>query len=631
VLFTYDGSATPPTDAGTYAIVATIDDPNYEGTTNGTFTIAPSSGSVSVLLGALTATYTGSPIEATATTTPAGHDVTFTYDGSPTAPTDAGIYEVIGTINDPNHTGSATGSLVIEKAVSSVSLENLSFTYDDSPKEVTATTLPEGLDVTVIYNGSPTPPTDAGAYAVTGTINDPNYEGSVSRALVIAKAPSEVILGNISVTYTGLEIEATATTSVGGLNVDLTYDGLVTPPTNAGSYAVIGTIDDPNYTGSATGTLVIAKVTDGVTVTLGNLSATYTGSPIDATAATTPVGLNVILTYDGSLTAPTNAGSYEVIGTIDDPNYAGSATGTLVIAKVTDGVTVTLGNLSATYTGSPIEATAATTPGGLNVILTYDGSLTAPTNAGSYAVIGTIDDPNYAGSASGTLVIDKATPTVTVTLGNLTATYTGSPIEATATTTPEGLTVILTYDGTPDAPTEPGSYAVIGMIDDPNYAGSASGTLVIVKVTDGVTVTLGNLTPSYTGSPIEATATTTPEGLTVILTYDGELTAPTEPGSYVVIGTIDDPNYAGSAIGTFVITIEPDDVKLTITPTGGDKVTLSFPGYAGYFYQIETNTDLASVWETIGSPIEGIGSTIELDTTLGDARRFYRVSITPAP
>jgi hypothetical protein len=370
VLFTYDGSATPPTDAGTYAIVATIDDPNYEGTTNGTFTIAPSNDSVSVLLGALTATYTGSPIEATATTTPAGHDVTFTYDGSPTAPTNVGSYAVIGTINDPNHTGSATGSLVIEKAVSSVSLENLSFTYDDSPKEVTATTLPEGLDVTVIYNGSPTPPTDAGAYAVTGTINDPNYEGSVSRALVIAKAPSEVILGNISVTYTGLEIEATATTSVGGLNVDLTYDGLVTPPTNAGSYAVIGTIDDPNYTGSATGTLVIAKVTDGVTVTLGNLSATYTGSPIDATAATTPVGLNVSLTYDGSLTAPTNAGSYAVIGTIDDPNYAGSASGTLVIDKATPTVTVTLGNLTATYTGSPIEATATTTPEGLTVILT---------------------------------------------------------------------------------------------------------------------------------------------------------------------------------------------------------------------------------------------------------------------
>jgi hypothetical protein len=45
--------------------------------------------------------------------------------------------------------------------------------------------------------------------------------------------------------------------------------------------------------------------------------------------------------------------------------------------------------------------------------LTYDGSPTAPTNAGSYAVVGTINDTNYQGSANGTLVIAKATQTIT--------------------------------------------------------------------------------------------------------------------------------------------------------------------------------------------------------------------------
>jgi hypothetical protein len=146
-----------------------------------------------------------------------------------------------------------------------------------------------------------------------------------------------------------------------------------------------------------------------------------------------------------------------------------------------------------------------------------------------------------------------------------------------------------------------------------------------------VSVLLGALTATYTGSPIDATATTTPEGLNVTFTYDGDPTAPTAPGSYAVIATIDDPNYAGSAIGTFVITIEPADVKLTITPTGGDDATLSFTGYAGYLYQFETNTDLGPVWETIGSSVEGIGSAIEIAITLGDARRFYRVRYTLAP
>ena len=109
-----------------------------------------------------------------------------------------------------------------------------------------------------------------------------------------------------------------------------------------------------------------------------------------ATATTTPAGLTVNFTYDGSGTAPTNAGSYTVVGTINNTNYQGSATGTLVIAKAA--ATVTLGSLSQTYDGTQQSATATTTPAGLTVNFTYDGSGTAPTNAGSYAVVGTINN-----------------------------------------------------------------------------------------------------------------------------------------------------------------------------------------------------------------------------------------------
>ncbi|MGD9875039.1 MAG: MBG domain-containing protein, partial [Kiritimatiellia bacterium] len=72
-------------------------------------------------------------------------------------------------------------------------------------------------------------------------------------------------------------------------------------------------------------------------VTLGSLTQTYDGTPKSATATTVPVGLTVDLTYNGSGTAPTEAGSYAVTGTVNDVNYAGSATDTLVIeAGVTD-------------------------------------------------------------------------------------------------------------------------------------------------------------------------------------------------------------------------------------------------------------------------------------------------------
>src|SRR5205814_1189923 len=154
----------------------------------------------------------------------------------------------------------------------------------------------------------------------------------------------------------------------------------------------------------------------------GNLNATYDGAPLGAGVSTAPAGLAVNLTYNGSATVPVNAGSYNVVATIANPNFAGSATGTLVIAKAS--ATVTLGALTQTYDGTPRAATATTAPTGLSVQLTYDGSVTVPVNAGGYAVIATVTDPNYTGTASGTLVVAKAT--ATVTLGALTQTYDGS-------------------------------------------------------------------------------------------------------------------------------------------------------------------------------------------------------------
>lgn len=147
------------------------------------------------------------------------------------------------------------------------------------------------------------------------------------------------------------------------------------------------------------------------TVTLSNLSQTYNGSPRPVTVTTAPAGLGHAETYNGSGTVPTNAGSYAVVSTITDPNYTGSASGTLVVAKAA--ATVTLGSLNQTYDGTPRSASATTAPAGLSVNFTYNGSGTAPSAVGSYAVVGTVNDTNYAGSASGTLVISPGPTTVT--------------------------------------------------------------------------------------------------------------------------------------------------------------------------------------------------------------------------
>ena len=90
------------------------------------------------------------------------------------------------------------------------------------------------------------------------------------------------------------------------------YETSATPPTNAGSYTVLATANNENYTGTATGTLVVGKA--AATVTLGSLAQTYDGSPRAATSTTGPDELAVSYTYTGidgttyatSATAPTD-------------------------------------------------------------------------------------------------------------------------------------------------------------------------------------------------------------------------------------------------------------------------------------------------------------------------------------
>lgn len=145
------------------------------------------------------------------------------------------------------------------------------------------------------------------------------------------------------------------------------------------------------------------KVTVPATVVLGNLTQTYDGAPKPVAITTVPADLPVNVTYDGSGTPPTNAGTYAVVATIVDPNYTGSASGTLTIEPA--GAAIVLDGLRQTYDGTPKPVTATTLPGGLPVTVTYGGSTTPPMLPGTYDVEATIADANHAGAAMDTLTI----------------------------------------------------------------------------------------------------------------------------------------------------------------------------------------------------------------------------------
>lgn len=284
-----------------------------------------------VTLGNLSQTYDGTPRAVTWTTAPADVPVDITYAGASTVPVAAGSYPVVANVNTAGYTGYASGTLVIAPAPATIALGNLTHTYDGAPKNVTTTTAPAGLAVTVTYNGSATPPTNAGSYTVAATVTQANYIGSASGTLVIAKAPASIALGALAPTYDGTPKNVTTTTSPAGLPLVVTYNGSATAPTNAGAYAIAATINHANYVGSAAGTLTIAKAT--ASIDLAPLVQVYNGTPRPVTATTIPADLNVTLAYDGGgASAPVYPGPHTVTATINDINYTGTKSGVLVIA-----------------------------------------------------------------------------------------------------------------------------------------------------------------------------------------------------------------------------------------------------------------------------------------------------------
>jgi hypothetical protein len=418
-----------------------------------------------------------------------------------------------------------------------VVLSSLTQAYTGSPLSPTITTIPAGLSV----NLTGVPQTAIGVYPITATVTGADYTDSVDATFTIKQAAT-IILGNLTQAYTGSPLTPSVSTVPAGLNVVLSG----APQTNAGSYQITATINDATYYASASATFVINGIP--ATITLGSLTRTYTGSPLSPTVTTVPAGLSVILTG-----APrTNAGSYPVSAVVSTLNYQGSASGTFVIQKAS--ATVGLTNLAPTYNGSPLSPTVNTTPAGLNVVFTG-----APqTNAGSYPVTGTINSINYQGSASATFVIKKAT--AVVALSNLTRTYNGSALLPTATTTPAGLNVVFT--GAPQ--TNAGSYPVTATVNNTNYQGSASGTLLINKAT--ATFAFTNVTPTYTGSPLSPTVTLTPP----LSTTGGTLTLNpasfTNAGTYTLSYALSAANYQGSGFISFVIKPAPVAASVTVTP-----------------------------------------------------------------
>ncbi len=616
------------TSAGDITVVAFVaGTDNFNGAYE-TETFAVSKASANVSMSDVIADYDGTAKSATATATDSsGNDIdvtiNITYDESGDAPTSAGTYDVVAEISDSRYTGSQTATLTINKDSAVVTISGISFAHDGAAKSVTIAVTDSDLvditgtvDVVTTYSGSSDAPADAGDYAVVATIANANYEGTASATLTIGKVDLDVT----AVSYSGADQLPTLTLTPSDLSHSITYNGSEDSPKDAGDYAVIVTVDDDRYSEVVNKTFTINPAT--ITVTAADatrvygddnpdFSVSYSGFMADETSS--------VLTTEA--TASSAADSASTVGTYDI-DASGAVADNYAFVYVDGALTVSRAALSIT----PADKTKTYLDANPALTVTYSGfkngedntalsiqptvSTTADANSevGTYDItVSGADSANYTidQSVNGTLTVEQKGATVTI--ANTAQTYTGSGLEVSATPSVEGLQVDVTYtlDGVVVAsPTNAGSYAVAAVINDNNYTGSDSGTLTIGKA--DASVTLGSLTPTYSGSVLGASAVTDPAGLTVDFTYSTD--DPTNAGTYTVTGTINEPNYQGSAssdafvIGKAALTAVADDLT-KVYGEANPTATITYTGFLG--------SDSASDLDTVPA------ATVDADATSG--------------
>jgi hypothetical protein len=390
--------------------------------------------------------------------------------------------------------------------------------------------------------------------------SDKSYDGTTAATLtgtaaLLATEPAGTGTTADGKPYTGDTVSVTGTpvgsfaTAATGPAKSVTVSGLSLAGTEKDNYS----LSAPTLTASitqATPTITWATpeaITYGTPLSARDLNATasFGGSPVAGTLVYSPVAGTVLGAGAGQTLnvtfTPTDTASYTTA----------TATTTLTVNKAAltvraDNKTKVYGEanpaLTCTITGF-VNAENATTAGVTGVASVTCPATTA-SGVGTYTITpaaGTLSVGNYSiGSlVNGTLTISQAT--ATITLGTLGFTFDGQPKSTSASTVPAGLPVAITYDGSTSAPVNVGTYTVNAALTDPNYAGSISGTLGIVKANQ--TIQFAPLGTTTIGAPVPLSATTSsalPIAFSVVsgnATLNGNSLTVADSGTVVVRAT----------------------------------------------------------------------------------------------
>ncbi len=333
-----------------------------------------------------------------------------------------------------------------------------------------------------------------GTLSVAGTgglTSSGNYGGPFSPSSIqytLSNPGGTSINWTAGKTQSWVDLSATSGTLASGASTTVT----VTINASANSLNVSSYTDTVTFTnttnsnGTTTRAMALTVNPAPATVTLGNLSQTYDGTPKSVSVTTNPVGLATNVTYGGSGTPPTTAGTYAVVATLTNPNYTGSDSKNLVIAKAAQTITFNaLDNVS--DDALPFELTGSASSG---LAVSYSSSNTG---------VATVSGSTVAINGSGVTTITASQP------GNINY-QAATPVDQSLTVFQTNLANAVIYEPFDDA-----NATITGNTPGKGLSGtwSGSGTVVANSLAYGdLTAGTGNTVSINTQNAYASTGTT---------------------------------------------------------------------------------------------------------------------------
>lgn len=436
-------------DVGNYYFRATSSDPGFTGSLQGTFGIIARP--VDFRLESTELPYRAGGQLPVVISDPAGvdYDVELRRDGvTVVTATDVGTYQAIVQTNDANNIGSAQLDFAVVRAAPTLQLDlpqslvlrqataiGISSDAESVPEieVVTGSASWDGTTLTALD-------TETVVLELRLAASD-NFEPLTQRISLPVAEPTaaSIQLDGLTPTFDGSAKVPEITTTPAGLGVSVVFSGLDSAPTNAGSYPFEVTITEPGYLGSANGVLVIDKAPAAIVI--DSTQAVYTGETLDLRVTTEPADLEFDVIYSQGVlpTLPIDAGVYQAIVTILDPNYRGSESVAFTIEPATVELSIpdAVGGLlrlpnpvaEPPVTRQPADLAIAWTHVDLNSVLPIE-IYGLPTNDGLYQLTAKVVNPNYQGSitvlaAVGDVVLQAELAEVAPAV----RTYTGDPVD----------------------------------------------------------------------------------------------------------------------------------------------------------------------------------------------------------